>query len=302
MLSRTSIRPAQTRLLLANNFLPISIDYRLCPEISLQSGPMVDVLSALQWIHSTLPDISLKNKTIKADPSRTIAIGWSSGGHLAMSLGWTAPQIGLAPPNAILAFYCATDYDDPFWKKPNIPLGTEEVSGAGYDVREGVMDHSISGYNVPASVKSKYGWLSLKDPRSRIALHMNWKGQTLPILMGRLNKSDEQEDTDTRKSGGTSQCPIYEQPSQHEIAAISPLSQIKNGKYHSPTYIIHGRNDDLIPWNQSQRTFEALQQRNIPAGMEIVDDAPHLLDLRGEADEEMWEVVKRGYEWVFNYV
>lgn len=110
--SRKDIRPPQTRLLLEKGFLPISLDHRMCPEINLSQGPMVDICDALAWARNELPQLELRRSDIKVDGEKVVVIGWSSGGQLAMSLGWTAPQRGLKPPSAILAFYCPSDYED----------------------------------------------------------------------------------------------------------------------------------------------------------------------------------------------
>jgi acetyl esterase/lipase len=112
MFTRKDIRPPQTRILLEKGFLPVSLDHRLCPEVSLSEGPMVDVCDALVWARYTLPYIKLQRSDIQIDGERVVVVGWSSGGQLAMSLAWTAPQKGLRPPEAILAFYCPTDYED----------------------------------------------------------------------------------------------------------------------------------------------------------------------------------------------
>lgn len=112
MFSRKDVRPEQTRLLLKMGFLPVSIDHRLCPEMTLDEGPMVDVCDALQWARNTLPSVDLGQSALRPDGRRVVAVGWSSGGQLAMSLAWTAPQRGLEPPAAILAFYPPTDYED----------------------------------------------------------------------------------------------------------------------------------------------------------------------------------------------
>lgn len=109
--SRKDIRPAQTRLLLAKGFVPVSLDHRMCPEMSLAEGPMVDICDALKWARYTLPKIKLKSP-LQIDGERVVVVGWSSGGQLAMSLAWTAPSKGLKPPEAILAFYSPTDYED----------------------------------------------------------------------------------------------------------------------------------------------------------------------------------------------
>ena len=110
--SRKDIRPPQTRLLLEKGFLPVSIDHRLCPEVSLSEGPMVDVCDALAWARYELPHLKLQRSGLQIDGERVVVVGWSSGGQLAMSLAWTAPQRGLRPPEAILAFYCPTNYED----------------------------------------------------------------------------------------------------------------------------------------------------------------------------------------------
>lgn len=110
--SRKDIRPAQTRLLLEKGFIPVSLDHRLCPEVSLSKGAMVDICDALEWARYTLPNIKFQQSTFQMDGERVVVIGWSSGGQLAMSLAWTAPIRGLRPPEAILAFYCPTDYED----------------------------------------------------------------------------------------------------------------------------------------------------------------------------------------------
>ena len=110
MLSRKDIRPKQTQLLLDNGLLPVSIDYRLCPEVNLLEGPMTDVCDALEWARHQLP--ALKRPGVEVDGDKVVVVGWSTGGHLAMTLAWTTRLQNLKPPDAILAFYCPTDYED----------------------------------------------------------------------------------------------------------------------------------------------------------------------------------------------
>lgn len=47
MFSRKDVRAKQTQLLLDNRRLPIGIDYRLCPEVSIIEDSMTDVCDAL---------------------------------------------------------------------------------------------------------------------------------------------------------------------------------------------------------------------------------------------------------------
>lgn len=108
-LSRRAIRPKQTHHLLANGFLPVSLDYRLCPEVNLIDGPMTDVLDAYRWARTTLPSIASRHGFV-ADAGKIVVVGWSTGGHLALSLGWTAEEVGLPPPTAVLSFYAPYDF------------------------------------------------------------------------------------------------------------------------------------------------------------------------------------------------
>ena len=109
-LSKKAIRPFQTAFLLAHNVLPVSIDYRLCPEVTLLNGPIADVCSAYAWLQRCLPAV-VKGKGISVDVDKIVVIGWSSGGHLAMSTAWKSKEAGLKPPVAILSFYGPTDFE-----------------------------------------------------------------------------------------------------------------------------------------------------------------------------------------------
>lgn len=109
-LSRRAIRPAQTLHLLANGFLPVSVDYRLCPEVNLTDGPITDVRDAYRWVRTSLPQVVAQyGFTVNSD--RVVVVGWSTGGHLAMSLGWTAEKAGIPPPTAILSLYAPCDFE-----------------------------------------------------------------------------------------------------------------------------------------------------------------------------------------------
>ncbi|TGJ87742.1 hypothetical protein E0Z10_g1069 [Xylaria hypoxylon] len=294
--SRKDIRPAQTRYLLEKGFLPVSLDFRLCPEVSLAEGPMVDVCDALHWARHTLPHINSHRPGLQVDGERVVVVGWSSGGQLAMSLAWTAPQRGLRPPEAILAFYCPTNYEDEWWRQPIQPIGAEN-KGYEYDVLEAVRDEPISNYGVVGAWEPLSDPRILTDPRCRIVLHINWKAQTLPVIIGGLP---------SRK--GASQNPDIKdwnalpQPRLDQIVAVSPLAQIRRGNYRTPTFLIHGTADDLIPWEQSRGTYEAMVERNITAQLALIEGAPHICDLSSDPDSEGWKAAIRGYEFLSSYV
>lgn len=86
MLSRNDIRRKQTQFLLDNGLLPVSIDYRLCPELNIVDGPMKDVCDALRWAREELPNLPLQCPGLQLDGGRVVVVGWSTGGHLPMTL------------------------------------------------------------------------------------------------------------------------------------------------------------------------------------------------------------------------
>ncbi|KAI1390570.1 uncharacterized protein F4822DRAFT_436419 [Hypoxylon trugodes] len=295
MLSRKDIRPKQTQILLDAGFVPVSVDYRLCPETNLLEGPITDVKDALSWARNTLPSLSRKRPDVHIDGSRVVAVGWSTGGTLALSLGWTAPSAGLQPPQAILAFYCPTDYEDECWSRVNKPYGDAALAIETYDLWEGVFDSPITSYNPPAGAKAAGGWMAKDDARSRIILHMNWYGQTVPVLVHGLKKDNQ--------NGVQYGMPSLPTPTPAQVQAISPLAQIKRGAYRTPTFLIHPFEDDLIPWRQTQRTAEELRHRGVEGDLRLVGNAPHLFDIyRGyEMNLEAFKAIKEGYNFLSRY-
>jgi acetyl esterase/lipase len=289
MLSRKDVRANQIQLLLDAGFLPVSVDYRLCPEMSLIEGPMQDVRDALRWARQCLPSLPLARPDIRPNGDQVVAIGWSTGGHLAMSLAWTAAELGLASPEAVLAFYPPTDYSDPFWSRPNFPFGKQIVPPADVDIRAGMTDTAITAYNPPRSSKALGGWMSTSDPRSQIALHMNWTGQTIPVL---LNGSKITRGVELPR------------PTKDEIARICPTSQASAGNYCSPTLIIHGSLDDLIPIQQVKHTCKVMRANGVEIELRELEGSIHLFDIApvyGDRSDEV-KAVTDGIQFLRDHV
>ena len=112
MLSRRHIRLDQVYRLVDHGIIPVSIDYRLCPEIDITDGPLCDLRDALKWARDRLPQLRLKHQSIALDGDRVGVIGRSSEGTLALLLGQTVDISETPPPEAIMTFYCPTDYED----------------------------------------------------------------------------------------------------------------------------------------------------------------------------------------------
>ena len=89
-------------------------------------------------------------------------------------------------------------------------------------------------------------------------------------------------------------------PDPARVAYISPAAQLKAGRYHTPTYIIHGDKDEIVPWEPSKRFIEQLQtDKGVESGFLLVKDAIHIFDLKMHPGSKKWEgEVKPGYRFL----
>lgn len=100
--------------------------------------------------------------------------------------------------------------------------------------------------------------------------------------------------------------PIFAQPDPQRVAAISPLAHAVGAigpAYKTPTFIIHGTMDDLIPWEQSQRFYEALVRNGVRADIRLIQGGEHLFDIgTGKMCEEANHAVRDGYMFLLKMV
>jgi acetyl esterase/lipase len=136
--------------------------------------------------------------------------------------------------------------------------------------------------------------MDLKDARSRLVLHMNWRGQTLQVLLHGLPSADSVPDPEQAQ-----QYKNLPPPAPGMVRKISPLAHVRDGSYRTPTHILFGTEDDLIPWQQAQRTTDALRESGVECELTLLDGAPHLFDMYRDPDGQRWQAVLKGYEFVF---
>ena len=127
-------------------------------------------------------------------------------------------------------------------------------------------------------------------------LHINWKAQTLPVIIGGLPSKSKASKSDVRDWNA------LPQPEPEEIIRVSPMAQIVRGKYRTPTFLVHGTSDDLIPWQQSQRTYSALVEHGVEARLALVEGAPHICDMSSDPESEGWKAALKGYDFISSYV
>ncbi|KAF2792078.1 BcPKS16, polyketide synthase [Melanomma pulvis-pyrius CBS 109.77] len=273
-LSRKAIRREQTRYLLSHGFLPVSLDYRLCPEVDIISGPIADVQDGYIWARTQLP-LSLLKYGISLDNERVVLVGWSTGGHLALSVGWTAKEAGIPPPTAILSFYAPLDFES--GELDNHAQKLTPLSKSHRNIKFGKLSGEVlTNYMIEGgSEDSSFFGLQPGDPRSDLILSMCRDGTGLALLLHE------------------------EFPSKDQIAAISPLAQLRKGCFDTPTFIIHSRKDEVTPFNAAENFMEEMRLRGGDCTLLALDSASHLHDLRLERNDRAWkDSVEPGYKFL----
>lgn len=88
-------------------------------------------------------------------------------------------------------------------------------------------------------------------------------------------------------------------PDLERVAAISPITQVKNGKYRTPTFLIIGEEDEIVPFHTAVNFSKALENQGIKTGFISVPGAKHIHDLKlapGFAGWNKW--VLPGYKFL----
>ena len=291
-LSRKTARSPQISHLLQNNILPASLDYRLCPEINIIDGAMTDVRDAFVWAKSTLPSI-VATKGFVLDIERIVVIGWSTGGHLAMSTAWTVDEIKQTPPVAILSFYSPVD----FLAGDSSPGGKVPIRAVRHMSRDQLMqlelaDTPLSKYTVQGGEDSQLGPIRPGDPRSELVLSLFEETPefALSLLLngvpGRQSKVGEL---------------VSKPPSAERRAAICPTARVRSGEYRVPTFIVHGDTDEVAPLESALSLYEEMQRQGVESEFLAAKRGYHGYDLRLKPGMAGWdEQVAPGYQFLFD--
>lgn len=286
-LSRKYVRPAQTRHLLAHGFLPVSLDFRLCPEVNLIDGPMADVRDGYRWAQECLPQ-ELMNLGVAVDASRIVAIGWSTGGHLALSLAWTLAA-GIPPPTAILSFYAPVNFDsEEIYRDCGTTLSSPSKSVQ--QIIKTLPRKPITTYTPTRADENNRFWLQPGDTRSDLLISIFKDGMGLPLFLNGLP-----EDMDSDEGIGM--------PSEDRIAAIDPLAQLRRGQYKTPTCVVHPVKDNIAPYSAAARFVDELKARGMKHRFLSPEGVGHAFDVNLQKGEDEWEkFVKPAYEFLFECV
>lgn len=90
-------------------------------------------------------------------------------------------------------------------------------------------------------------------------------------------------------------------PQAERVAAISPLAQVQNGNYRTPTFVIIGDEDEIVPFHTSVNFINALNKQGIKNGFIPVPRQRHIFDLSLTPGMSKWEDwVAPGYKFLLD--
>ena len=130
-------------------------------------------------------------------------------------------------------------------------------------------------------IEGMTGWERPGDPRSAFILHQFVEGNGMQDMLHDLHDDWEKP------------------PTEDKVAAADSMARVRNGKYTTPTYLIHGDEDEIIPYKETVAFFDALQASGVESELLKVLGAKHLFDLQSKPGSREWEDgVGPGYEFL----
>ncbi|KAK7186470.1 alpha/beta-hydrolase [Paraphaeosphaeria sporulosa] len=263
--SSRMVNEDQIRDCLSREWVVVSPNHRLCPQVDLLEGPMQDCRDLLAWIYEGKLEQALKKsgKESALDMDRVYAMGTSSGGTLALSLGFDVPK----PAAAIYSMYGASNFSDPFWTTPlphvaaKLPPTLDDtflnrVFNGPVPITGGV---SLEGQAV--------GPPDFKDPRQAYALTRIARGKVLDAIF----------------------------PSK-DWDKVDPLRNVSEN--FPPTFIVHGGADTMVPVDLSKALFARLKECGVRCGMVVVEGEEHTFAAKMKVGSRTWEMQREGFEFL----
>ncbi|KAK4031972.1 hypothetical protein C8A01DRAFT_20886 [Parachaetomium inaequale] len=269
--SSEMVNKNQVQDCLDRGFIVLAPNHRLCPGVDLLDGPMRDCRDCLDWIHNGGLHRAVSSETSDPYPldlGQVFAFGTSSGGTLALGLGFEVPH----PVAGIYDMYGPCNFSDAFW--------TSEVSQVAVKLPPGLTEDFINQVYAEKPVPIRGG--------------VSLEGQA----PGAPNFSEpRQAFAFTQIARGSVFKAIY--PAE-DWAKVDPLRNISPS--FPPTFIVHGTEDVMVPIGLSQELYSALVKNGVECGMEEVPGEGHTFAAKMEVGSRTWELQRKGFDFLESLV
>ena len=228
--SRQSVPKNLLDLARKEDYVLVSIDYRLAPEAKL---PAIadDVADALRWIRKEGP------KLFRANPDKMVISGGSAGGYLTLLAGTRVEP----RPRGLVAYWGYGDVDGDWYTKPSDWYRTK-VPLASRDEALKAISSAVLTETPPGAPEGK--------TRGRLYHYYRQNGLWTKEVTG--------FDPATERAKLDPYCPVRVVPADYP-----------------PTIMIHGTNDDDVPYEQSAAMARVLKEKGLPHELVTVEGAGH---------------------------
>lgn len=143
----------------------------------------------------------------------------------------------------------------------------------------------MTGHSFSSTDNTGLGWIKPGDPRSELVLSLIQEKHGVTLLLDGIPNGGDQLGL----------------PDPQQVAAISPITQVKRGNYHTATFLIIGDRDEIVPFHTAVNFSECLKERGIRNGFLAVPGAKHIYDLMLSPGSTAWDQwVLPGYCFLFD--
>ncbi|RPB25160.1 alpha/beta-hydrolase [Terfezia boudieri ATCC MYA-4762] len=256
-----------------HGFVVVSVDYSLCPQVSLREGPMRDTEDAYRWCREVLPGLLAGEEDgVEVDGKRVGVLGYSAGGLLATSTAFL-PN----PPSAIVDFYGSKYLRDPWWTLPN---ANKPVPDFPPEFTNQVFSTSTIPTSFPILPPTSPDFIM--TPRLACLLGGIKDGSSIKKLM------KDESDYETVDSAARWNAP----------------GGVQNFKGKTGVCFVHGDSDELVPVELAERAVRELRGLGVEAELVLAKGGLHGFDsdiLEGREGSH-WGEVERALGWLVERV
>ncbi|KAM0523026.1 hypothetical protein ACHAPE_001517 [Trichoderma viride] len=152
------------------------------------------------------------------------------------------------------------------------------------EIQNSLRAQVVTSHAFNSTDTTNMGWVQPGDPRSELVLALVKEKNGVALLLDGIP-------TNANTLGV---------PEPERVAAISPLAQVQNGNYHTPTFVIIGDEDEIVPFHTSVDFVNALREQGIKNGFIPVPGQRHIYDLALSPGMAKWDDwVAPGYKFLF---
>lgn len=144
-------------------------------------------------------------------------------------------------------------------------------------------EHHIDQITSYGDDEEGHGWLmKASDPRSALVVSLFQSGHGLSLLLNNVMEASRGDDAESATSW-------HAPPAPERVATICPLAHLRAGPYRTPTFIVHGTQDERVPFGSAVDFVNAARERDVECGLLAVPGARHLHDINLVPGTALWK-------------